>query len=69
MLEQSVYADDLRPDSVVAMHALARQLWSTSFHAIVREATAMSERDRGNADADQRLRIGMYFYTDANRRA
>lgn len=68
MLEQSVYADDLSPGSVAAMHSLARQLWSTSFHDIVREATAVSEQDRGKVEATQRLRIGMYFYTGPNRK-
>jgi hypothetical protein len=62
MLEQSVYADHLRPESVAAMNSLARQIWSKAFHDIVRDATALSDQDQGQTGADQRLRVGMYFY-------
>jgi hypothetical protein len=62
MPEQSVYADELRPESVAAMGALARQLWLGAFQDIVREASAKSDADRGQSGADQRVRIGMYFY-------
>lgn len=62
MLEQSVFADKLRPASVAKMNALARQLWLNAFHEIVRDATALSDQDHGRSDADQRVRIGMYFY-------
>ena len=62
MLEQSVFADDLRPESVAAMNALARQIWLRAFHEIVRDATRLCEQDRGQGGADQRVRIGMYFY-------
>lgn len=62
MLEQSVFADSLRPDSVAAMNTLARQIWMSAFHDLVRDATALCEQDRGQSGADQRVRIGMYFY-------
>ena len=66
MLEQSVFADDLRPESVAAMNALARQIWLRAFHEIVRDATRLCEQDRGQGGADQRVRIGMYFYHGPN---
>ena len=66
MLEQSIYADSLRPASVAALKTLARQIWANAFHDIVRDATALSDQDRGQAEADQRIRIGMYFYYGAN---
>lgn len=66
MLEQSVFADDLRPESVAVMNALARQLWIRAFHEVVRNATALSDQDRGQDGADQRVRIGMYFYQGPN---
>jgi len=66
MLEQSVFADDLRPESANAMGRLARGIWSKVFHDIVREATALSNEDFEQADADQRIRIGMYFYRSPN---
>lgn len=68
MLEQSVYADSLSADSIAAMHALARQIWSTAFHEIVRDANVLSKQDRGHSDANQRLRIGMYFYGGPNQK-
>jgi len=66
MLEQSVFADDLRPESVAAMNALARRIWLRAFHEIVRDATQLCEQDRGQSGADQRVRIGMYFYHGPN---
>ena len=69
MLEQSVFADGLRPESVDAMSALARQIWSSAFHDIVRDATKLNARDRGRSGADQRVRIGMYFYHGPDKEA
>jgi len=69
MLEQSVFADNLRPESVAAINALARQVWQGAFHDIVRDATALSDRDRGQSGADQRVRVGMYFYQGPNAEA
>jgi hypothetical protein len=62
MLEQSIFADSLRPESIVAMTALVRQIWTDTFQTIVRDATALCDQDRNHPDADQRMRIGMYFY-------
>ncbi len=62
MLEQSVFADHLNPESAEALRALARQIWINAFHDIVRNATALSDQDRGQPDANQRIRVGMYFY-------
>ena len=62
MLEQSIYADNLRPQSVDRMNALARKAWQAAFHEIVGKATALRENDAGQEGADQRIRVGMYFY-------
>lgn len=62
MLEQSIFADQLSPESVAALSALARQIWLKAFHEFVPEATVLSERDQGQAGADRRVRVGMYFY-------
>lgn len=62
MLEQSIHADGLRLQSVERMHTLARKTWQTAFPDIVRKATALREDDAGQTGADQRIRIGMYFY-------
>jgi len=68
MLEQSIYAESLRPQSVARMNALARKVWKGVFKEIVREATALSDKDAGQEDADQRIRVGMYFYHGPNHR-
>ncbi|MEO8653251.1 MAG: DUF6502 family protein [Ramlibacter sp.] len=69
MLEQSIYADNLRPQSVERMRALVRKTWQAAFPAIVRKATALREDDSGQQGADQRMRIGMYFYYEPDRKA
>jgi hypothetical protein len=66
MLEQSIFADSLRPKSVEQMNALARKVWQGAFHEIVRKATALSDMDAGQEGADQRVRVGMYFYHGPN---
>lgn len=62
MLEQSIFAANLRPESTAAMGELARQIWAKAFREIVTEATALSDQDQGKTSADQRMRVGMYFY-------
>jgi hypothetical protein len=66
MLEQSIFADSLRPQSAEQMNALARKIWKGAFHEIVRKATALSDTDAGQEDALQRIRVGMYFYHGPN---
>jgi hypothetical protein len=62
MLEQSVYADHLTPESISVMNTLVRQIWTEAFETIVRDATVLSDQDRNRIDANQRMRIGMYFF-------
>ncbi len=62
MLEQSIFADHLRPESVARLNALAREIWLRAFHEVVRDATALCAQDLGKDGADQRVRFGMYFY-------
>jgi hypothetical protein len=66
MLEQSIYANSLRAKSVEQMNALARKVWQGAFHEIVRQATALGDKDAGQEGADQRIRVGMYFYHGPN---
>jgi hypothetical protein len=66
MLEQSIFADSLRPQSAEQMNALARKIWQGAFHQIVRKATALSDQDAGQDGADQRIRVGMFFYHGPN---
>jgi hypothetical protein len=62
MLEQSIYANNLRPQSVEQMSVLARKVWQGAFNEIVRKATALSDKDAGEDGAEHRIRVGMYFY-------
>ncbi|MFA6443187.1 MAG: DUF6502 family protein [Sterolibacterium sp.] len=62
MLEQSVYADELCPQSAEALSALAREIWAKAFHEVVTEATKRYRQDKGKPDANQRVRFGMYYY-------
>lgn len=62
MLEQSVYANGLTPESVAALSALARQIWSSAFREFARKATVLDRKDKGQPGADQRIRFGMYCY-------
>jgi hypothetical protein len=69
MLEQSIYADNLRPQSVERMRDLTRKTWQAAFPEIVRKATALREDDSGQPGADQRVRIGMYFFCEPDPKA
>lgn len=62
MLEQSVYANELRPESAATLSALSRQIWAKAFREVAAEATRLCRRDRGKPDANQRMRFGMYYY-------
>jgi hypothetical protein len=62
LLEQSVFADSLTAESIERLGALARQIWSKALRETVEKATALSEHDRDRPGADQRFRIGMYFF-------
>lgn len=61
-LEQAIYADGLTKESAAKLAALSRSLWQRTFHDTVRTATALTLQDQGRADADQRVRLGSYFY-------
>jgi len=62
VLEQAIFADGLTPESASVLAALARTQWDRTFREFVRKATALTQRDQGRADADQRARLGSYFY-------
>lgn len=62
-LEQSLVADGLFPESVKAIHELARQSWTEVLHTVGAKAVECSDRDEP-AGGDQRLRLGVYFYAE-----
>jgi len=63
-LEQSIYADGLRPESVDALHAEARAAWARAFQAVVTKARERVEQDR-ESDGNERVRYGVYFYSES----
>lgn len=63
MLEQSIFADQLSPASVEALRQLARGLWQRDFTEMVAHATDCYEHDQAQGE-NQRMRFGMYFYTE-----
>ena len=62
LLEQSIFADGLSNESAEALGSLARKLWAGVFRETVDAATQFTKQDQGQAGADERVRIGMYFY-------
>ena len=66
-LEFSLFADELRPESVEVMHRFATQAWRSAYRRGVQQASELIARDRqkGFADApEMRLRFGVYFYAE-----
>jgi len=67
LLEQSVYANGLSSESADALDALSRGLWAGVLQQMVRTATLLSKQDQGIAGADERVRLGMYFYRESGK--
>lgn len=64
-LEQSVFADGLGQESVAVLHEMARGLWQTAFEDMVKAARLRVDRDDAlPADRQQRMRFGVYFYSE-----
>jgi len=67
-LEQSVFADGLSDASVEQLREKAVAMWLAAFEAMVRDATERVERDEAiDADAQHRMRFGVYFYSEPQR--
>lgn len=69
LLEQSIYADGLTAESADALDTLSRGLWAGVFQQMVRTATLLSQQDQGVDGADERVRLGMYFYREPGKRS
>ncbi|KNZ31939.1 MAG: hypothetical protein AD742_14215 [Methylibium sp. NZG] len=67
-LEYSLVADELRPDSAEALHALARKFWRSAYKRSVVEAGELIERDKalgfGSDAPETRVRFGVYFHSE-----
>ena len=63
-LEQSIYADGLTAASIDALHAVARDAWSSAFDAVIGQARERLEQDTGRGGR-HRMRFGVYFHSEA----
>lgn len=69
LLEQSVFAEGLREESVRRLAELARNLWASARNAMIAEALVLHEADRGQPGADRRMRFGVYYWNGGPRPA
>ena len=64
--EQAVFADELSDESLVAAIKLVNAQWRALMASVVPELEALIENDRAaGRRADQRLRVGLYSYSEA----
>ena len=65
-LDQSIYADELSPESVMEMQRLGRRIWESALRRMYALADERIKIDRNNALVDQtmRMRFGAYFYAE-----
>ena len=65
-LEQSVYVDQITPQSVALLQKASVQGWRQAFRTVMREAQGRFDHDAVQASApqrNQRVRFGVYFYS------
>lgn len=69
-LEQSVFADGLAGESVAQLHTLAREAWQRAFDEMVEAARQRVAADDAVPAAEaQRMRFGVYFYSEPQAQA
>ena len=65
-LEQSVYVDQISPESVVLIQKAAQLAWRQAFKTVMRASQTRFEHDAENTAPqmrNQRARFGIYFYS------
>ncbi len=63
-LEQSVFADGLSKESIAELEHLAKALWLQVMSTLIEAAVPLSDKDEPNG-GDQRIRVGMFCYTES----
>ncbi|MEP7300275.1 MAG: DUF6502 family protein [Caldimonas sp.] len=63
LLEQSIYADGMTPESIDILHTAARAAWAHAFEAVVTRARERVDHDAAG-DGDMRMRFGVYFFSE-----
>jgi hypothetical protein len=65
-LEQAVFADELSAESLVKLYPLIMERWNELRDAMIPTLLSLIEEDRAvGRPQDQRIRIGVYTYSDA----
>lgn len=64
-LEQAIFADGLTSASAGVLAGLGRNLWAKTYQKFVRKATMLAQQDEGRPEANQRIRLGIYFFSDS----
>lgn len=64
LLERSVFYDDLSPDSVAELEAVAGRLGEEALAEINRRAFALQARDEAASNATTRMTFGVFFFRD-----
>jgi Family of unknown function (DUF6502) len=68
-LERHVFSDELSDESVAALQALVHKEWQRLYNEYVTAAIAREEVDaKSAARTDRRVRVGLYFYSDTNKK-
>ncbi len=65
-LEQSVYVDQISPESVVQIQKAAQLAWRQAFKTVMRVSQSRFDHDAANTPPQarsQRARFGLYFYS------
>jgi len=66
-LEQCLSVNELSPEAVDVLHAMARVWWMDAVRTIGAEAVNLSDQARGKTgNRLNRLRLGVYFYSEKN---
>lgn len=68
MLERSAAYDQLSPDSVAELRALAAERGMQALREVNTRAMALQRRDAGGSDATARMSFGAYFFAETERK-
>lgn len=68
-IEQAVYANELRLQSIQALSELSALLWQQIAEQVLQEAIKYCAQDEGQQDALYRFRFGAYQYTQQEQQA
>lgn len=63
-LEQSIFAKGLTIEATEQLGVFAREIWLQAFEKMVHKAETLVECHKANAQANQRMRFGVYFYAE-----